>query len=542
MFGTLDGSGQTLSVGSTGVANTVDIDGTVQNATIALAGGSVSFGQSALASFNAVTWTGGALDLGTGSAELLVTNGLTVQGANNAPGTINLDGSFSNLGVEDAETLSAVTINIGSATGDDALSADGSLTLANTTTVNLLAGADFAELTGTGTLVNDGTINAAATDGIISPGEFTNAGMLIIDAGATLAVQPGDVFTNSGTVTVDAGATLDIQFLNGFANTGAVNDLGGAISIGAAVSGGGLDQPVRQQRGRTSGGGHWRLGELRHRRRQIGSGYDQFRRHAAGVCNCRRAGLDVGGLYRRRDCRRVRHHADPDRRGTTETFALSTAPGDSSQFYVYADSNGGTEISSVPCYCPGTRIATVNGEVPIEHLVIGDLVVTAAGQARPIRWIGRRSYVGRFLARNPNVLPVLIRADALGDDVPQRDLLVSPLHAMFIDGLLIPAGALVNDHSIVVLQGIERVDYIHLELDSHDVILAEGAPAESFIDDESRGMFHNAADYHRLHPDAVSGAPHYCAPRVEDGEAVEAVRRRIAARSAPARLGQPLAA
>ena len=229
-FGTLTTSLLTVTAG------TLEIDGTVQNATIALAGGVVDFGQSAIANFSAVTWTGGALDLGTGSADLLVNNGLTVKGANGAPGTINIEGSFSNLGVEDAETLSAVTINIGSATGDDALSADGSLTLANTTTVNLLAGADFAELTGTGTLINDGSINAAAIDGIITSAEFTNAGALIVDNGATLSVQPADVFTNSGTVTVDGGGTLNIQYLNGFANSGTVTiDNGGFLELGTTA-------------------------------------------------------------------------------------------------------------------------------------------------------------------------------------------------------------------------------------------------------------------------------------------------------------------
>jgi hypothetical protein len=529
VFGTLDGSDQTLDIGSTGIASTVEIDGTLQNATVALDGGTVSFGQSAVASFSAITWTGGALDLGTGSAELLVTNGLTVQGPGGTPGTITLDGSFSTLSVEDDETLSAVTINVGSATGDDALNADGTLTLVTSTTVNLVAGADFAELSGLGTLVNDGTINAAANDGIINVAEFTNAGILVVDNGGRLAVQPSDVFTNSGVVAVGAGGTLAVQYLNGFVNTGTVTVLGGAIEIGAAVTGDGLislsgGSVVELQAGATGGtvsfanaGDTLSLDTTGFSDTLVGFA-------AAGTLDLTSVTFVAGATAIASGTTLTLSDG-----GAIETFALGTAPDSGTQFYAYADSTGGTEISSIPCYCPGTLIQTVNGEMPIEELVIGDQVVTAAGQARPIRWIGRRSYTGRFAASNPDVLPVLIQAGALADNIPRRDLLVSRLHAMFIDGLLIPAMALVNGRSIVLVKAVEQVDYIHLELDSHDVILAEGAPAESFLDDDNRGMFHNAAEYDSEHTDVAC----YCAPRVEQGRELEAVRRRIDARAVP---------
>jgi autotransporter-associated beta strand protein len=193
--------------------------------------------------------------------------------------------------------------------------------------------------------------------------------------------------------------------------------------------------------------------------------------------------------------------------------------------------NANTSVDQVACYCRGTLMLTDHGEVAVEDLRIGDRLVTLSGVARPIRWIGRRGYAGRFAAANPDVLPVLIRAGALDQDVPRRDLYVSPLHAMFLDSVLIPAMALVNDRSIVRVASVEQVEYFHLELDSHDVLLAEGAPAESFVDDESRGMFHNAAEYRTLYPDALWTPPRFCAPRVEDGEELEVVRRRLAARA-----------
>jgi hypothetical protein len=102
---------------------------------------------------------------------------------------------------------------------------------------------------------------------------------------------------------------------------------------------------------------------------------------------------------------------------------------------------------------------------------------------------------------------------------------------MYLEDVLIEAKDLVNGTSIVQAEHVEKVEYFHVELDSHDVIIAEGALSESFIDDDSRGMFHNAHEYAALYSDAGATPARYCAPRLEDGYEVEAVRQRIAARA-----------
>ncbi len=197
-------------------------------------------------------------------------------------------------------------------------------------------------------------------------------------------------------------------------------------------------------------------------------------------------------------------------------------------FQLAPDASSGTLLTvEVPCFLAGTLILTSQGEVPVEHLAVGDTIVTAFGQSRPVRWIGTRSYAGRFLAANPCAHPIRFRNGSLGGCLPYHDLLVSPEHAMFLNGLLIPARCLVNGSTIVQERGLERVDYFHIELDSHDVLLAEGAPSESYLDDDSRGMFHNASEFATLYPDAPAPG-RFCAPRVEHGVELEAIRQRLA--------------
>lgn len=180
-----------------------------------------------------------------------------------------------------------------------------------------------------------------------------------------------------------------------------------------------------------------------------------------------------------------------------------------------------------PCYGRGTLIDMQDGRKCVEDIVIGDVVKTADGQDRPVRWVGYRAYDGLFARGNPDLIPVVFRKGSLGKGLPERDLTVSPLHAMFIEGWLIPAHCLVNNRTIVRGAIGEKLEYFHIELETHDILLAEGAPAESFVDDQSRNMFHNAHTFHELYPHADLSEALYCAPRLEEGVVLEHIRQKL---------------
>jgi hypothetical protein len=218
---------------------------------------------------------------------------------------------------------------------------------------------------------------------------------------------------------------------------------------------------------------------------------------------------------------------------------LATGSFTSALFSITSDGAGGTDIT-VACYRAGTRIATPDGETDVEALAIGDRVLTADGTAQPIKWVGRRSYSARFAAGKTHLLPIRFAQGALGNGRPRRTLWVSPAHAMLIDGALVPAAALTNGTSIVQDDTPGRIDYIHIELDRHSVIFAEGAASETYVDDDNRAMFHNAADYASRYGTTTQPA-RYCTTRIDSGPQLHAIHTRLAALAGtappPAALG-----
>jgi hypothetical protein len=127
--------------------------------------------------------------------------------------------------------------------------------------------------------------------------------------------------------------------------------------------------------------------------------------------------------------------------------------------------------------------------------------MTTDGVAKPVSWLGKQTVSTRF-ADPIRSRPIRVKAGALGENIPARDLLLSPDHALLVDGVLIQASALVNETSIVRETEVPQVFvYYHVELDDHSLILAENAPAETFVDNVDRLNFDNWAEHEALYPE-----------------------------------------
>ena len=236
---------------------------------------------------------------------------------------------------------------------------------------------------------------------------------------------------------------------------------------------------------------------------------------------------------------------------TTSGARLNIAATDSSTAYTTADgfsggglansTNSGSSWGNLPftpmlqlqtqatCFLRGTMILTPHGEVPVETLHEGDLVVTWFGGERPVRWVGTQRFEGRLAGRGSQ--PVRLRAGSLGPGMPGSDLLVSPGHAVMVEGVLAHAGALVNGSTIVQERMGGVIEYFHLDLGTHDCVLANGAWAESYFEDRNRDAFHNAAEFHALNPGHAAERQATCLPIVTaEHPGIGGVRRLLAPR------------
>jgi hypothetical protein len=199
-----------------------------------------------------------------------------------------------------------------------------------------------------------------------------------------------------------------------------------------------------------------------------------------------------------------------------------------------------TSLVDTICFMSGTLIRTPGGEVPVETLKRGDLVLTQDGRTVPVDWLGIQTVSTRF-ADKMRVLPIRIRAGALSEGVPSRDLLVSPDHAILVEGALIHAGALVNGTSIVRESNVPTIfAYYHVEVEDHSLILAENTPAETFVDNADRLNFDNWAEHEALYPNGkqVKELPY---PRAKSQRQVP-VRTRVMLAARAAEFAAPSAA
>jgi Hint domain len=157
--------------------------------------------------------------------------------------------------------------------------------------------------------------------------------------------------------------------------------------------------------------------------------------------------------------------------------------------------NGGNKSN---CFLSGTKILTAGGERNIEDLAVGDLLPTMFGGLRPVQWIGRYRYTKSEPSKPwaESARPVRIARSALAPNVPHADLYVTAAHGVLIDGVLVPAELLVNGTTITRHEPKgDEMEFFHIKLESHDVVYAEGVPAETLLDVSE--SFANFADYHR---------------------------------------------
>jgi hypothetical protein len=361
------------------------------------------------------------------------------------------------------------------------------LELASATTSGTLSGVGTRYTGFTQTTIDAGASwTMTGTDTFGAGSDVTNYGSLSLD-GATVTVDAlvndGGIIldpstmtvaslTGSGSVTIDAGSTLVVQ---------------GTVSSGETIvfAGGGGDLHIDAPGG--------------------------FAGTITGFAVT--DGIDLAGVAPAS----VSYAAGSLSYGGSRTIALSITPRAS---VTASTSTDGALVQSALRFCAGTRIGTPRGNVPVQTLRVGDTVNTWTGGTRPITWIG----TGKVLAtrgRRSAATPVIVRKGALANNVPARDLRVTKGHSLLVDDVLIPVEFLVNHRSILWDDRAQKVSLYHVELDRHDVMVANGAPAESYRDDGNRWLFHNANSGWDQPPLAP------CARVLTGGPIVDAAWRRI---------------
>ncbi|MHB2211434.1 Hint domain-containing protein [Methylobacterium sp. CM6257] len=412
-----------------------------------------------------------------------ITGGLANAGNGARADAIDFTGGTNSLTLSNGGTTGTLNGGIGIAGSlsiDPGTAAGGNVTLANQLhDYNGTAGS--LNKTGAGTL----TLNGANT---YSGGTTISAGTLNLGAPTSAGTGAITFATMSGTATARLGLDVAAQpanagtFTNTLANFGSGNELALAGLTNSSVSYNSSNSSITVT-GTRSGGGQ------------------------------------VSENFVLSSPRTTSFTATVDGQGNTIIRAAAPAN----------PTNPSQPSNPAPCYVTGTRIRVLRGrvvsDVPVERLAVGDLAITGAGKPRPIRWIGSRGYPDLTTPKHDR--PVRIRADAIGPGVPARDLLVSPDHALWVDGLFVAAGHLVNGTSIIRGEVVADLTYWHVELDSHDLLLAENTPAESFL--PAPGV-RSGFDGYRTNSDADASPMPY-APRTEVGPELAALRKRLIRRS-----------
>ncbi len=424
-------------------------------------------------------------------------NAGTISGSTNA---VLFGSGFAHTLIADVGAVFSGTVNGGNAIGSPA--ADSTMVLASAASA--------------------GTIGGLGT-------QFINFEQTKVDTGAnwvltgTNALADQTVLTNNGTLTVDGGALT-------------VDDLLGAGRV--IVAGGGTVTTT----GTVAAGGTI----------ELGSGGNALVLTAASGFSATIAGFGISETITLTGVTDAVSAAITggntlvvDRSGNPD-IALILDSGTNYAGVTFTVGDGGSDFitTDLACFVAGTRIDTPEGPVAVEDLAAGQLVLTASGETVPVKWIGWRAL---DLTRHPDprlARPIRVRAGAFADGMPVRDLLLSPDHALYTDGVLVPARLLVNHATIVEETTCQAVTYFHVELDVHDILLAEGMPAESYLDTGNRGMFANAGLPLILHPDlrapdlrapdlrtTTERGAESCAPVAETPDQVQPIWQALVARA-----------
>jgi Hint domain len=444
-------------------------------------------------------------------------------------GTVTVSGKVYATAVAQlsTETLNFGVVHVGDQNLSQVLSITNVATGALTDSLIGQFGSVSGPFTGSGSL----SAVAANASGTLSVGlNTTNAGSFSASAPLNLSshdADQADVGVSAGPVTVTATinnyATAVIDDLGGAGNLGQVNS-NYTLNFGTVAENSGTDVTGLAVMNDVSGPADLLTGQFGG---ITGSGFGLSGFGAIGTLS---AGQSDSGLT---------VSFDTSVEGQfTETVTLMATGTNSSGFSGALTPDILTITGTVACFASGTRLATLEGEVAVEDLAVGDELRTTLGGSGEIVWIGTRTV---DCARHPEpetVWPIRVAAGAFGTGAPRRTLYLSPDHAVYVDGVLVPVKLLMNGTTV---RQIKRrlVTYYHVELPRHDVILAEGLTVESYLELGDRANFEGGKTM-RLFPDfAARLAPNTvlawetrgAAPLVMTGPGLVAARAVVAAHS-----------
>jgi autotransporter passenger strand-loop-strand repeat protein len=345
------------------------------------------------------------------------------------------------------------------------------------------------------TVLNDGTLRYETPGSVTIAQTISGGGSIEIKGGGTLVLSSG-LSAFSGSILAKSGTTLDLLTPDaaGMADIYLQADVDPTIRIhGAAL-------PNNRIHG-------FKLGD---RIELIDFAYDSV----ASVVSVENGVYTFGihGLQYTLHLIGLGSHAVRFERGEGNSLALMT--------------------DAPPCFAVRTKIATTRGEVAVERLVKGDVVITASGQRQNVQWIGRRVVACHRHPTPHLVWPIRVAAGAFGPGRPRRDVWLSPDHAILFEDVLIPIRCLLNGQNIR-RDPVNVIAYYHVELAHHDVLLADGLPAESYLETGARHAFANGGDIVQCHPDfrghpgqvALHWEARGYAPLVVTGPQVERARQ-----------------